>query len=143
MTKVADITFYPSNTNTLPTPSPFSTKETFPSCPIRFQDVFNVDVSEEEVKVYYKVKCSVPVTEIRNRVFKFLTNKHIWMNNKQIDDSRPMDAALIYGGHGKWTNKHVLFDKIKKAMKQLETEQAVNEEQQLVLTELLRENTFG
>ena len=54
-----------------------------------------------------------------------------------------MDAALIYGGHGKWTNKHVLFVKIKKAMKQLETEQAVNEEQQVVLTELLRENTFG
>ena len=65
------------------------------------------------------------------------------MNNKQIDDSRLMDAALIYGGHGKWTNKHVLFVKIKKAMKQLETEQAVNEEQQVVLTELLRENTFG
>ena len=65
------------------------------------------------------------------------------MNNKQIDDSRPMDAALIYGGHRKWTNKHVLFVKIKKAMKQLETEQAVNKEQQLVLTELLRENTFG
>ena len=34
MTKVTGITFYPSNTNTLPTPSPFSTKETFPSCPI-------------------------------------------------------------------------------------------------------------
>ena len=54
-----------------------------------------------------------------------------------------MDAALIYGGHSKWTNKHVLFVKIKKAMNQLETEQAVNEEQQVVLTELLRENTFG
>ena len=77
MTKVPDITFYPSNKNTLPTPNPFSTKETFPSCSIRFREFFHVDVSEEEVKVYYKVKSSVPVTEIRNRVFKFLTNKHV------------------------------------------------------------------
>ena len=77
MTKVPDITFYPSNKNTLLTPNPFSTKETFPLCSIRFREFFHVDVSEEEVKVYYKVKCSVPVTEIRNRVFKFLTNKHV------------------------------------------------------------------
>ena len=65
------------------------------------------------------------------------------MNNKQIDDSRPMDAALIYYAHNKWTNKHILYVKLKKAMKRLETEEAVNEEQQVVLTELLRENTFG
>ena len=141
--KVPGIIFHPSNTNTLPTPRPFSTKETFPSCPVRFQEFFNVNISQEEVKVYYTVKCSVPVTELRNRVFKFLTNRHVWMNNKQIDDSRPIDSALIYGAHKKWTNKHVLFVKIKKAMKRLETEQAVNEEQQVVLTELLRENTFG
>ena len=64
------------------------------------------------------------------------------MNNKQIDDNQPLDVALIYGAHRKWTNKHVLFVKIKKVMKRLETEQAVNEEQQVVLTELLCENTF-
>ena len=40
-----------------------------------------------------------------------------------------MDAALVYGAHRKLTNKHVLFVEIKKAMKPLETEQAVNEEQ--------------
>ena len=51
-----------------------------------------------------------------------------------------MDIAVIFCAHNKWSNKHVLFVKLKKAMKRLETEQAVNEEQQVVLTELLREN---
>ena len=36
-----------------------------------------------------------------------------------------------------------MYVKLKKAMKWLETEQAVNEEQQQVLIELLQENTFG
>ena len=143
MDKVPGITFYQSNTNTLPTTNPISTKELFPSSNIRLTEFFNVNILQHEVKVYYKVKCLVPVTELRHRVFKFLTNKHVWMTNKQIDDSRPMDAALIYCAHNKWTNKRVLIVKLKKAMKRLETEQAVTEEQQVVLTGLLRKNKFG
>ena len=54
-----------------------------------------------------------------------------------------MDAAVIFQAHNKWSNKHVLFVKITKAMKRLETEEAVTEEQQLVLTELLRDNNYG
>ena len=143
MAKVPGLTFYPTNKNTLPTPSPVSTQELFPSCNVRFLEFFNTNLSQHEVKVYYKVKCTVPVTELRHQVFRFLQDKHVWMNNKQIDDSRPMDAAVIFCAHNKWSNKHVMYVKIKKAMKQLETEQAVNEEQQVVLTELLRENNFG
>ena len=143
MAKVPGITFYPLNTNTLPTPTPFSTKETFPSCAVRFQEFFNVNLSQHEVQVYYKVKCSVPVMELHHQVFKFIQDKCVWMNNKQIDNSRPIDAALIYGAHKNWSNKHVIYNKIKKAMKKLDTEQAVNEDQQVVLTELLQENTFG
>ena len=52
MAKVPDITFYPSDTNILPTPSPISTKKLFPSCNIRFQDFFNVNLSQQEVKVF-------------------------------------------------------------------------------------------
>ena len=75
--------------------------------------------------------------ELCHRVFKFIQDKGVWMNNKQIDDSRPMDAALVYCAHKNWSNKHVMYNKLKKAMKKLDTEQVVNEEQQGVLTELL------
>ena len=53
-----------------------------------------------------------------------------------------MDAAVNFRAHNKWSNKHVLFVKIKKAMKKLETEEAVTEEQQIVLTELLWYNNY-
>ena len=79
MTKVPGLTFHPTNNNTLPTPNPISTAELFP-----------------DVTVYYKVKSSVPVTELRHRVFHFIKDKHVWMNSKQIHDNRPMDAAVIF-----------------------------------------------
>ena len=143
ITKVPGLTFYQTNENTLPTPSPVSTKELFQSCNVRYREFFNTNLSQQKITIYYKVKCSVPVTELRHQVFQFLQDKHVWINSKQIHDNRPMDAAVIYRAHNTLSNKHVLYVKIKKAMKMLETEQGVTEEQQIVLTELLRENHFG
>ena len=54
-----------------------------------------------------------------------------------------MDAAVIFRAHKRWSNKHVLYVKITNAMKILETEEAVIAEQQLVLTELLKDNNYG
>ena len=45
--------------------------------------------------------------QIRSRVPPFMKNNNLWMNNKQIDDNRPMDAVIIYKGHYKYGNKHV------------------------------------
>ena len=104
ITKVPGLTFHPTNENTLPTPSPVSTKESFPSCNVRFLEFFNPNIHQQEVTVYY-----------------FLKDKHVWMKSKQIHDNRPMDAAVIYRAHNQWSNKHVLFVKLKKAMKMFET----------------------
>ena len=40
-----------------------------------------------------------------------------------------MDAAIIFLGHNKYSNKHTLYVKIKKAIKKLETDEVVTEEQ--------------
>ena len=118
-----------TNENTLPTPSPIGTKELFPTSNARFLEFFNTVMSQQEVIVYYKVTSPVLVTELRHRVFHFLQDKHVWMNSKQIHDNRPMDAAVIFRAHNQWSNKHVLYVKLKKAMKKLETEEAVTEQQ--------------
>ena len=65
------------------------------------------------------------------------------MNSKQIQENRPTDAAIIFRAHNKGSNKHTLFVKINKAMKNLETEEAITNKQQIVLTELLRYNNYG
>ena len=95
MNKVSCLTFHPTNDNTLPTPSPIGTKELFPTSNVRFLEFFNTVMTQQEVMVYYKVKSSVPVTELRHRVFHFLRDKHVWMNSKKNHDNRLMDAAVI------------------------------------------------
>ena len=65
------------------------------------------------------------------------------MNNKKIQDNQSMDAAIIFRGHNKYSNKHTLYVKIKKAMKKLETDEEVTKEQLIVLTKLLRYNNYG
>ena len=136
------LTFHPTNNHTLPTPSPISTKETFSTSSARFLEFFNIVVMQQEVTIYYKVKSSIPVIEIRHRVFFFLREKHLWMNNKQIQDNRPMDAVIIFRGHTKYSNKQTLYVKIEKVMEKLETDEAVTEEQQIILTKLLRYNNY-
>ena len=78
-----------------------------------------------------------------HRVFYFLREKHVWMNIKQIQDNRPMDAAIIYRGHNKYSNKNTLYVKIKKALKQLQSDNKVTEEQQSVLSKMQRHANFG
>ena len=64
------------------------------------------------------------------------------MNNKQIQDNQPMDTAIIFRGHNKYSNKHTLYIKIMKAMKNLESDDAVTDKQQRILSELQRCNKF-
>ena len=72
MNKVPGLTFHPTNDNTLPTPSPIGTKESFLTSNARFLEIFNTVMTQQGVTVYYKVKSSTPVMEIRPRVFFFL-----------------------------------------------------------------------
>ena len=65
------------------------------------------------------------------------------MNNKQIQDNRPMDAAIIFRAHNKYSNKYSLYVKIKKATEKLETDEAVTDKQQSVLTKLLWYDNHG
>ena len=143
ITKVPGLTFHPTNNNTLPTPSPINTAEGFPTNNTNFLEFFYTVMTEVDVTVYYKIMSPVSVTELRSRVFHFMKDKGVWMHSKQISDNRPMDAAVIFRGHKRWSNKHVIYKKINKAMKKLETEKAITEEQQLVLTELLKDNNYG
>ena len=54
-----------------------------------------------------------------------------------------MDAAIIYQGHNKYSNKNTLYVKIMKTLKQLEMDEDVTEEQQSVLSEMQRHDNFG
>ena len=56
MNKVPGLTFHPTNDNTLPTPSPIGTKESFPTSNARFLEFFNTVMTQRGVMVYYKVK---------------------------------------------------------------------------------------
>ena len=47
-----------------------------------------------------------------------------------------MDAAIIYRGNKRYRNKHTMYRKIKKALKQMEMDRKVSEEQQIVLEEM-------
>ena len=65
------------------------------------------------------------------------------MNNKQIQENRTMDAAIIFQGHNTLDNRHSLYDKIMKALDQLELDKDVTSAQQQVLTELRRKDDVG
>ena len=58
------------------------------------------------------------------------------MNNKQIDDNRPMDAAIIYQGHYKYGNKHVIWKKRVNALSKVELDDEATDKQKRVLEEL-------
>ena len=61
---------------------------------------------------------------------------NVWMNNKQIESNRPMDAAIIYNGHYKYGNKHVCYKKIVNALGKVELAADATDEQKRVLEEL-------
>ena len=143
MNKVAGLTFHPTNNQTLPTPTSISTKEVFPTKSAQFLEFFNIVMTQRGVTVYYNVKSTIPVMDLWHRMFYFLREYQLWMNNKQIQDNRPMDATIIFRGHNKYSNKHTLYVKIMKAMKKLESDDAVTDEQQSILSELQQYNNFG
>ena len=64
------------------------------------------------------------------------------MNNKQIQDNQQMDAAIIYQGDNKYSNKKPLHVKIMKALKKLEIDSDVIKEQQSVLSEMQQHDNF-
>ena len=69
------------------------------------------------------------MTDLCHRAFYFFKENHLWMNNKHIQDNRLMDAAIIFRGYNKYSNKHTLYVKIMKAMKKLESDDAVTNKQ--------------
>ena len=93
--------------------------------------------------IYYKAKLSITVMQLKHRVYQFLTANNVWMNNKQIQDNRTMDAAIIYQGHNTFDNQHTLYGKIMKAMDQLELAEDATSAQQHVLTKLQQKDDVG
>ena len=65
------------------------------------------------------------------------------MNNKQIQENRAMDVEIIFQGHNKFDNKHVLYSKIMKVLNCLELDDDVTTKQRQVLTELRQQDNFG
>ena len=74
--------------------------------------------------------------QLKHRVYQFLTANKIWMNNKQIQENRTMDAAIIFQGHNVLDNIRAIYGKIMKALDKLELAEDVTKAQQQVLTEL-------
>ena len=95
------------------------------------------------MNIYFKVKSTITIMQIRSRVPPFMKNNNLWMNNKQIDDNRPMDAAIIFQGHYKYDNKHVIYKKVLKALNKVKLNDDATNEQKRVLKELQRQNHYG
>ena len=73
---------------------------------------------------------------LRGRVLPFMKLNNMWMNNKQIDGNRPMDAAIIFNGHYRFGNKHVCWKKIVTALSKVELAEDATNVQKRVLEEL-------
>ena len=76
------------------------------------------------------------IMQIRACVLPFMKNNNLWMNDKQIDDNRPMDAAIMFQGHYKYGNKHVIWTKVVKALNKEKLDEDATDEQKRVLEEL-------
>ena len=64
MNKNKVIIFYPTNNQTLPIPTPISTKEKFPTKSARFLKFFNTTMTQKGITVYYKIKSSITVMDL-------------------------------------------------------------------------------
>ena len=76
MNKVDGLTFNPMKNQTLPTPTPISTKEAFPTASARFLEFFNTIMTQRGVTVYYRIKSTITVMDLWHRVFYFLQENH-------------------------------------------------------------------
>ena len=65
------------------------------------------------------------------------------MNNKEIDDNRPIDAAIIFQGHYKYGNKHVIYKKVLKALNKYKLDNDATNKQKRVLKELQQQDHYG
>ena len=54
-----------------------------------------------------------------------------------------MDAAIIFQGHYKYGNKHVIYNKVMKALNKVELDEDATDEQKIVLNELKRKDNYG
>ena len=95
LTKDNSMVLHPTNRQTLPTPAPFSTAEKTPPTTDRFLEFFHTVMTQRGMTVYYTVKSTITIMQLRNRVLPFMKNINLWMDYKQISDNRPMDAAII------------------------------------------------
>ena len=143
MNKDKGIIFHPSNNQKAPPPIPFSTEETAPTTAHRVKEFFNMVMARNGMTIYYKIKPSITVMQLKHRVYQFLTANNVWLNNKQIQKNWVVDAAIVFQGHNKYDKTHALYSKIMKALNHLELDDDVTTEQQQVLTELRRQDNFG
>ena len=97
-------------------------------------------MQQREMNIYFKVKSTITIIQIQTRVLPFMKNNNLWMNDKQIDDNRPIDATIIFQGHYKYGNKHVIYKKVVKALNKVKLDDDATDKQQRILKELQRKD---
>ena len=96
MMKDNSLVFHPTNRQTLPMATPLRIKEKIPPTTDKFLEFFHATMNQRGMNIYFKVKSTITIMQIRARVLPFMKSNNLWMNNKQIDDNRPMDAAIFF-----------------------------------------------
>ena len=54
-----------------------------------------------------------------------------------------MDAAIIFQGHYKYGNKHIIYNKVMKALNKVTLDEDTTNEHKRVLSELKQQDNFG
>ena len=102
----------------------------------KFLEFFHAHLDEKGMHTYFLVKSNITTMQLQGHVLPFLKLNNVWMNNKQVDNNRPMDAAIIFNGHYKFGNKHVCWKKIVNALSKVEPAEDATNKQKRVLEEL-------
>ena len=77
MTKDNSLVFHPTNRQTLPIPKPFRTEEKIPATTNKFLEFFHATMSQRGINIYFRVKSTITIMQIRTRVLPFVKNNNI------------------------------------------------------------------
>ena len=84
MTKDKTIMFHPTNNQTVPTPDPFGTEEARPKTSHRMEESFNVATTRNGMKIYFTIKSSITIMQLKHRVYHFLTANNVPFESNHI-----------------------------------------------------------
>ena len=78
------IMFHPTNNQTVPPPAPFGTAETRLKTSYRMKEIFNVNTTQTGMTIYFTIKSTITVMQLKHRVYQFLTANNVLMNNNKF-----------------------------------------------------------